>query len=206
MSSPQVASVRNLSPIRTATAASVQPVSSRGMSAYNMKEQLGRPELWLYIVIAIILIVVLLYVANDYKCVFEDLKMCSWTSNYIVGAIIMVVGVLLLAYASFTAQVNSGDQHCRYAVISLFGAICVLLVIAFTLFFRNGDFSGAFYVALVILFLAVLHMYFSWKAKHGAGWVSLVFVIVSVLFVWFTWDVTSQNNNREMKRSKHHKH
>jgi len=204
MSTPALPVLRSLpSPPRSPNAAAVEPVRS-GMTA-NMKEQFGRPELWVYIVIAIILIVVLLYVANDYKCVFEDLKMCSWSSNYIVGAIVMVVGLLIFAYASFVGQVQSGDNTCRYMIVALFGAVCVLLVIAFTLFFRNGDYTGAFYVAMVILLLAALHMYFCWRAKHGAGWLSFVFVVVSVLFVWFTWDVTSRNNNREMKRhSKHH--
>jgi len=195
--------LRPLTPPRSPNAAAVLPVRS-GVTA-NMKEQFGRPELWVYIVIAIILIIVLLYVANDYKCVFEDLKMCSWSCNYIVGALIMVVGLLIFAYASFVGQVGSADHVCRYMIVALFGAVSVLLVIAFTLFFRNGDYTGAFYVSMVILFFAALHMYFCWKAGRGAGWLSLVFVIVSILFVWFTWDVTSQNNNREMKRhSKHH--
>lgn len=191
------------SPLRSPqTAASLEP-ARQGMTS-NMREQMGRPELWVYIVITIIVIIVLLYVANDYKCVFEDLKMCSFSSNYIVGALILVVGLLIFAYASFVGQMHAPDHNCKSAIVFLFGAVCVLLVIAFTLFFRNGDYSGAFYVALIVLFLASVHMYFCWKAKRGAAWMSFVWVIVSILFVWFTWDVTSQNNNHDMKRHKKH--
>ena len=71
---------------------------------------MGRPELWVYIVITIIFIIVLFYVAGDYKCVFEDLKMCSFSSNYIVGALILVVGLLIFAYASFVGQMHAPDN------------------------------------------------------------------------------------------------
>jgi hypothetical protein len=205
------AQVAKTSPIQNPNAYAVAPVSgspSKMGATSSMKQQLGKKDLWVFMIIAIILLIVLYYISSNHCEVLENLKTCSWNNYYYFGAIVLAIGVLVLAYGCYMAFCVADNQSKTLIAIS-FGLISVLLIVAFTLFFRNGNFSGAFYTSLFILLVAVLCMYFCYRVKRAAGYTNIVFVIVAIILAWGMWDVTSNNCNREPHKkhsSHHHKH
>lgn len=150
--------------------------------------------IWIFIVLAIVVIVVVAWFGRRYKCVKDSLNEGSWNNQWLFGGILLGIALLITAWATGKAFTMTDSTNKNFLMIS-FVAIGILLILAFALFFSKQNYSGAFYTSLLIVAIAILLMYFTWKVDSKLGWWQLPFVVMSIALVAFFWDITSKNSN-----------
>jgi len=150
-------------------------------------------SLWVYVVLAIVLVVILAWLAKDFKCVFASLNLPSWGDNPTVAAILIVVSLFIAAYCAFMGHASAFDANSKYMIMLAFGAIVVLYIVVFYLFFRKGNFTGAFYTSLLLLVAALFLLYTCWRTSKAAAYGVIPLVVVAALQSWWLWKVSTDN-------------
>ncbi len=158
-------------------------------SKMNMKM-----ALIVFVVLTIITILIMGYLAKNYLDTQDTLNTSAWNSFPTAGAVLLFLAMLVSSYFTYSGFSNAQGYDKNLIMISYI-AILILFIIAFTLFWRKGNYSGAFYVSLAIVALSILLTYFSWKSNKMAGYGQLPLVIMSVVFACYCYDVTSKNHN-----------
>lgn len=158
----------------------------------KLKEQLCRPEVWIFLIIAIVVLIICFYVAYDNKEWYSDLKKFSWTENLWVWGVILVLVLLVAGYCSFVSYIM-GSQSMKMAILITFVAAMLGLLAWFWVFYKTKSLENAFYVSLILLFIAFLQIYLVWTVNPNAGYGLLPWALFSIFLVGITWSLDSQN-------------
>ena len=142
---------------------------SESCKLWSLKGQIRQQGLWMFIVIAIIVIAISIYMfgGKDGHHWYKHLDMWDWGRNTTIWAVFMVVGIILFAWAAFTAYMNVADPKKKYMILVGFGLSMVAIVALFTVFFRkdcHGDYSytGFDVSAWIATFAALLGVAMLW--------------------------------------------
>lgn len=184
------------------TTSSIPPV-------WSIKTNLSQRGLWIFIVVAIITIIIVICIARDgivksgnssMHSFYESLNMYSWGRNTIIWSIIMVVGILLFGWATYTAYVSIEDNSRRNMVIAGFLISMLLIIAMFAIFFRknsngqynnNGFISAAWIAtfAMIVGFLTLWPMWSNNAAKVGMIPYIIWILATTILF----WNIAREN-------------
>lgn len=148
----------------------------------------------IFLVLGIVTILIMGYLAKNYQCVQDTLNVSAWNSFPTAGAVLLFLAILISSY--FTSKGFSTAQgYDKNLIVISYISILILFIVAFTLFWRKGNYSGAFYVSLVIVGLSMMLTYFSWKSSKMGGYGQMPLLIMSVVAACYFYDVTSKNHN-----------
>lgn len=164
-------------------------VPETGMKKMNIKM-----ALIVFVVFAIVTILIMGYLAKNYQDTQDSLNTSAWNAFPVAGAVLLFLAILISSYATFKGF-STAQGYDKNLIMICYVAILILFIIAFTLFWRKGNYSGAFYVSLVIVALSILLSYFSWKSDKIGGYGQLPLFIMSVVAACYFYDITSKNHN-----------
>lgn len=182
-------------------------------SAWSLKGQLCKSSLWIFIVVAVVVLVVLAYIARDgiskncdgQQSWWDQLAKYSWGESTTLWGLLLIVGVVLFAWAAWNAfQACEKGSTQAYAVVGGFALSMLSLVAMFSVFFgaeKSGNKEEAFKRASwVAIFAAVLGFallgYGMWKLPNGAPNHSarlamvpyLIWITAAAIQVWYMAD------------------
>lgn len=171
MSSPQSIRLGDVD-LATVEAADSQSTPD-ACKTWSLKDQLSQKGLWVFIIVAIVVLVVVMYIAGgkDGNAWFKSLDMPEWGKNTTVWAVIMGIGVLLFAWAAFSAYTTVKDQNKRNMILAGFGLSMLALIALFAVFYRkdsNGDYN-----------------YTGFKVS---GWIAVFAAILGFAMLWPMWE------------------
>lgn len=202
-----MASLANLT--HDAVPAASSGASVDACSSWSLKGQLCQRGLWIFIIVAVVVLVVLFYLCCDafrseagYDSWWKSLGGYSWGESAPLWVILMVVGVLLFAWAAFTAYTTCADQNKRNMIIGGFGLSMLSLVALFSVFFRkdadgnfsDSDFSTASWVAVLAAVLGFACLYPMWQC-HAARLAMIPYLVWVVAVVIYVWDLTKKHKS-----------
>lgn len=184
----------NISPLVTSDPSSVSAVLPTGNYTTDSKMSMDKMKVWIFVVLAIVVIIILCWIAKNYKCVSDALNTGCWCSNPLIGGILLFIALLITAWFTSRAFVMA-DSTTRNFLMVGFVAISILLILAFFLFYKKSNYSAAFYVSLLIVAVAFLHMYFCFKVNKNAGYAQLPLVIMTIVLACYFYNITANNEN-----------
>lgn len=176
----------------TSGVAAVTPVGVYNVEKSEMYMQ--KVKNWLFIVLAIVVIVLLWWIGRNVKCVQKEVCTSSWNSQPMFGGFLLLLSILIAGYYTGCAF-DIADVNTRNFLMIGFVAIGILLVIAFVLFFQKSNFSAAFYVSLIVVAVVLLQTYFAFRVSRKYGYGHLPLLIMSIVLAIYFWDITSKNEN-----------
>ena len=143
-----------------------------------------------FFIISIIVLVLLLYIASSRNDWFNGLNKFSFAALPIVLGIVLVIVVLMMAGSAYFSYSSATDENARNQILFSFVASMILLIILFIVFYVEKNFSLAFYLSLVMIFVAFMQMALNFQQSARSGWCTfpylLFFIIISVGFynIW----------------------
>lgn len=172
------------------------PVTACG--AWSLRGQLCQKGLWIFVIVAVVVLVVLFYLAHHAvkgcDSWWSSLGGHQWGQSASLWAVLMTVGVLLFSWAAFTAYTTCPDQSKRNMIVGGFGLSMLALVALFAVFFRkdcDGNYSSSGFstAAWIAVLAAVLGFACLWPMWHnGAARLAmipyLVWIVAVVVYVW----------------------
>jgi hypothetical protein len=150
---------------------------------------------WIFVILALVVIVIIGWIAKDYNCVQKALCESSWNSQPMLGGILLFISILLTGWFTGKAFEMTTDATTKNFLVVCFVVVALLLILSFFLFYKKANYSSAFYVSLVLVAVVALHTYFSFKVNKNCGYGQLPLLIMSVVLSIYFWDITSKNEN-----------
>ncbi len=196
-----MATLASLSDINSTVPSAPAGASTTSCGSWSLKDQLTQRGLWIFIIVAVVVLVVIMYISksgmkkdDEGQSWWDTLSMYSWGKSTSLWGVIMVLGVLLFAWAAFTAYNTVVDKNKRNMIIGGFGLSMLALVAMFSVFFRkdadgNNSTSGFSTASWVAIFAAVvgfgaLYPMWSVPAARIAMVPYLVWIVAVVILLW----------------------
>jgi tryptophan-rich sensory protein len=178
---------------------------------WSLKDQLKEGSLWIYILIAIVVVVLIIYIVKDGMdknggdtSWWDQLAKYDWGSSTTLWGLLMVVGVVLFAWAACKTCLSfpKGDTRCYY-VMGGFAVSMLAIVAMFSVMFsaqKDQDNTGAIfrrssYIALFAAAIGFLTLIPMWKHRNArvAMIPYLVWVSAITILVWKMADETDDS-------------
>lgn len=150
---------------------------------------------WITFVVAVIVLVVLMAIANSGKEWYANLNNeWTWTkeSNWVILGLILIVVILLLAYVSWIAYVKA-DSKTRWWIGATFMVTLILLIVLFAVFYIGQNIKAAFWVGLFLILVGLVHTAAVWRVDYRAGMGVLPYLIWAVVAVTHLWHLGCEN-------------
>lgn len=185
----------NTSGVLPSASSSVKPSSCR---SFSISEQINDKSLWIFIVVAILVLIVILYIAksrSDNSSLWNVLENFNWGVPGSIWSILMIVGIILFAWASFVAVKASISETNRYLIIGGFAISLLSLVALFSVLFSSNDGSAedrseshnrASWIAIFAAAVGFLVLYPMWTCSTAriAMIPYLVWITAIVVMIW----------------------
>ena len=156
------------------------------------KEQVSDKILWVYIIVAVIILIILFWIAGSASTYFNSLNKPTWTNAPAIWGTLMVIVVLILAYANFKAfRVANAAYRNNIIVTVIIQAI--LLIAWFWVFYKTENPMNAFYIALVLLLVTLWQLFVLYRVDPAAGWMALPFLVWLLLAIYVNWSISDTN-------------
>ncbi len=156
------------------------------------KNFMTRHYLWVYILVAIIVLVVIFWYGASKECKWKKMncKGVEWacsSSGRAILAIFLIIAVLLFAWSCAAAAGGQRMNGCgkkANIMILVFVVVMILILIAFIQFFR-GSVKSAYWLMIVVLIIAIIGtvLLAYWKLT-GAAIAMGIFAIWALVMVW----------------------
>lgn len=148
----------------------------------------------IFVLVSVVVIILLGFIAKYYKDTHDSLCVSSWNSQPLLGGILLFISLLISAFYAGKGYLVA-DSTTRNLILIFFAAIMILVIIAFVLFFRKGNYSSAFYISLVIVACSFVLAYLCAKYNRTYGYGQIPLFVMSVVLAAYFYDVTSKNEN-----------
>jgi tryptophan-rich sensory protein len=151
-------------------------------------------------VAALAVFVLLVYIVNEkYPEVHAWARLPAWLANPIVTGFLVLVTLLLAAFATAAALSASGNGGMDNAAVGvLFVLVAAALLLMAYQVYRLHNFVAAFYTAIVMFLLVLAHLYYIVKAAPAFA-VALIplglFSATAVYLLWYMADESSANDD-----------
>lgn len=169
---------------------------SRSRSVSRSPAQAARAQaqdrlMWIYLLIAVVVFVVIYFVvAGNMHGVHQWGRVNDMLSNPLLLSLIVIIVAVLAAFATYTGH----REHARLGrtpwvvtLGTLFVVIGLLLVLLAYLVYRAHSYTLAFYVALLVFVLSLVHLYGVWVVHPMVSAAVLPLVFFSLVLVYYTW-------------------
>jgi tryptophan-rich sensory protein len=152
----------------------------------NLYHQFSQKGLWLFILAAVVVIIILAWVCRGGRQFWCSLEKWSWGNNDWLWIILMVIGLILFAWAAFTAFVCLVDNLMkRNFVAACFGIVCILVIAWGFMFFRRDSnncfcttgIKTAGYIIIVAAVVALLCLYPMWGCGNAVLCAMIPFLV-----------------------------
>lgn len=154
--------------------------------------------IWIFLIASIVAIVLCIFIAMPGAVWFSGLKKYAWSENLWVWMILFIVVVLIMGICTFLGFVKAQcieDSISQGVIFMSFVASLLTMIIWFSIFFRSKDIQTAFYLLIVLLFLAFLQIYFVWKMNDGAGWGIVPWIVFLIFLIAAVWEINTENDD-----------
>lgn len=151
-------------------------------------------NLWMFLLIAIIVLIICWFIAAPNIMWYDSLKNFSWGNNSLIFYIVLVLVVLVMAGGTYVAY-NMANASMQTTILMTFMAAMFLLIIWFTVFYQAQQLEQSFYVGMIFLFVAFLQTYFVFQVSAKAGYAMLPYFIWMVLVVLMIYKIFASNVN-----------
>lgn len=179
------------------------PVKNNGFMT-NIYHQMSQKGTWAFLLGAIIVIAIVAWIVWSGRSYWNSLEKWSWGNNDLLWMILMVIGVLLFAWAAATAFTVIVDSVMKRNMVCVgFGVVMLLIVIwAFMIFRRDKE--GVFlttgvrtgsYVAVLAAIIALMMLYPMWDCGNAVrlAMVPLLIWVIAMAALSF-----NMSNNLEL--------
>uniref|UniRef100_A0A6C0AEJ8 Transmembrane protein n=1 Tax=viral metagenome TaxID=1070528 RepID=A0A6C0AEJ8_9ZZZZ len=158
----------------------------------HVTNQFCSPELWIFILSSIIVLVLCFLVAYSSLDWYEELNKWNWISNYIVIAIILVIVFIVMAYGAFVSYAASGG-HGKHATLIVYLVVILASFAWFVVLFTYKDLEGAFNLSMLLLLFTIILTVMVFENAGSIGWCVVPFLIFNVFMIGATWNIKEMN-------------
>jgi len=166
---------------------------ARSPSPVKIPDILTDRAAWVFYLTAVVVFVVVWAIVHDHHMdVHAWARVPSWISNPFILALLFLGAALLVTYATHQGHLSSFGNW-RNLIGGTFFVVGISTIAVTFLVYRSHNFIAAFYVALVVAILLVLHFYAVWIHNRQAALAVLpflIFILVAVYFLWYMADET----------------
>jgi tryptophan-rich sensory protein len=159
---------------------------------HQFKQAACSKNLWMFLLIAIIVLIICYFIAAPNAVWFDSLKKFSWGNNSLIFFIVLVIVVLVMAGGTYVAY-SVANTYMQGAILMSFMAAMFLLIIWFAIFYQAQQLDHAFYIGMVFLFVAFIQTYLVFQASVKAGYAMLPYIIWMVLVVLMVYKIFVDN-------------
>ena len=174
----------------TSTTSSTSSTNNLGL----LYPGLQRNALWGYL-FAVLLTVIFAYILGGFNNNFDTSNLQGiipdgWSSLiWILALVFLALGVY---YATFCVDLVTAGVINSLLVLQL-----LFFIAWFIVFQRFGDFTSAFWAAIILLVLALATLFFLWQAgAYQASFFVIIYLIWLGYALWLTWQYLQQNGQR----------
>lgn len=183
----------------TTTDSPVAVVETEVTPMKSSRNFMSRNHLWVYILIAIIVLVIIFWYAcsgcraDEFdKLHCKGIEWMKGSCGRAVMALFLIIALLLLAWSASTVSGcyrMMGDMGRANMVMGLFIVIIILVLIAF-IFFYQRDFNTAYWFMLFVLLLGILAtIMFAYFKFTGPALAMALFSLWALFIVWCFYKV-----------------
>lgn len=166
---------------------------ARSPSPVRVPDILMDRAAWVFYLTAVVVFVVIwAIVHNHHMDVHTWARVPSWIANPFILALLFLGAALLVTYATHQGH-RASNGNWRNLIGATFFVVGIATIAVAFLVYRSHNFIAAFYVALVVAALLLLHFYAVWihdRQSALAVLPFLVFMLVVVYFLWYMADET----------------
>jgi tryptophan-rich sensory protein len=171
-------------------------------SPMSVNGHLSRKGFWMFMIVAVVVLVVLYMISRSAIHHNDDegsswwyrLDGFGWGKSSTLWGVLLVVGVLLFAWASFLCYVSCTDVSRRNMILAGFGLSMLALIALFSVLFRKDDCGNnttkglvsASWIAVLVMILgfATLVPLWSMTVARVAMIPYLVWTVAAVVYLW----------------------
>lgn len=179
------------------------PKNKMALDVGTIVNYVSKAELWIFLVIAIIVLILCFVVASPNLEWYSNLRKVDWAENFWIIGIILIFTVLILTYVTFLTYIYSSENY-KFVVIALFIGVMLLLFSWFLVFFSSKCLINAFYTSLILLFFTIMLTYITWSVDYRFGICTLPFLVFVIFIFGMSWHI-NDCNCEELKREFHEK-
>jgi tryptophan-rich sensory protein len=171
----------------------------------TLRGQLCQRGLWVFIIIAIIVLVVLFYLARPAFCCddgeswWQELRGCSWGKSPALWAVLITLAVLLFAWGAFVAYSTTFHPMRRNMILAGFVLSMLVLIALFSIFFKVEDgccttkgFPTALWLAILAVVLAFACLYPMWH-NSVARLAMIPYLVLVIALAVYIWDLKARH-------------
>lgn len=159
----------------------------------TLSEHFSTWEVWIFIILAIIVLVACFFIAYQQQDWFADIKKVDWAQNLIAWGVGLIIVYLVMALCSSFAYVKTLSQQNKMAILITFLISSGLLILWFTLFFFSKDLSSAFYTTIALIVVTVVLTYFVFLSDIGSGIGMLPYIVFLLFLSGIGWNIMASN-------------
>lgn len=172
-----------ITPARAVSAA--LPSVPRPRSTNMFSDLVGQKMLVVFLVLAVVVVVVLCWLARCYSMHARRHGWPSWCHSSALAAVLLAAVFLVAAWATYRAYATGMNQN---LLLGLFVAVALVYVLAFYQFFYEGSAKTAFYLMVLATVLTLVHLWFAWKSgDQYAMWGCVPLAVFSAVVAWMFW-------------------
>ena len=149
-------------------------------------------EVWVFIVIAIVVLVVCFVIAKPGMEWFNDLNTTAATRYMWIWAVILTIAYIVAAYYTSVGY-YAATPHVKTGIMLSFIAFSLLLLVWFFVLFKMKEITSAFYVSIALLFVLFIQMYLCWATNLTAGLGNIGIMLMAFILVGFSYNLSAAN-------------
>lgn len=147
---------------------------------------------WLFIIIAILVLILVYFIASANLPWYADLVKVSWFS-YLIGFYVILVLVVLTATIGTYIAFNMATSKGKMWIFLTFVAAMIGLLLWFVIFFSQHNLTLSFYFGCAFLILAFVQIVSVWSVNMNAGFSILPYLIFIALILGGVYYVMQNN-------------
>ena len=180
-----------------ATDESLAQAEVTSSSIETMKKYAYKPEMWGFIIVAIIILIICTVIAVQNKDWYNALNLNPAASGgwAIFWLVIFWIFTIIFAYFSYLAYAITENMTTKIAVMILFMLVMIATIIWFSILFYTRDLTTAYYFSFALFFLTLALVIICFLVSQITGWVLLELILMAI-FVGFSWNILNLNSNQ----------
>jgi tryptophan-rich sensory protein len=157
------------------------------LSDLRVPDVFSERMLWFYVLLAIaVFVVIFIIVRENHSNVHAWARFPVWLSNPFLMGVVFFVVLVLAAYSTHGGHRASSPVG-RNLIGTFFLVVAVILVVLAYLVYRAHNFMAAYWLSVVGLVVALVHMYSVWRVDAFAGYAAVPLVVMFALLAYTLW-------------------
>ena len=150
------------------------------------------PYVWMFIVIAIVILIIFYVVTIRGMSFFKTLKQSVTTKYMWIWGVIVGIAFLVMSYYAFVGY-SLATSYTQFGIFIAFIAVSLLLLGWAFAMFTMKELYSAVWVSVALLFAIIILMYLCWSSNTISGLGNLGMGIVGLIIVGFSYRLYTMN-------------